>query len=390
MPNQVFAEIGTSIFEEMSRLSNQLGAINLGQGFPEALEPAEVIEAAVQALRDGPHQYPPMMGLPTLRQAVAENAERFFGLKADWESEVLITSGATEALADSFFGLLNPGDEIIVFQPAYDCYNTLIKRAGAIPVPVRLEPPHWELPREKLLAAITPRTKALILNNPMNPSGKLFTREELTFLAELMNKHDLVAICDEVYEHLTFDGKAHLSLAALPEARDRVVRIGSAGKAFSVTGWKVGYITAPAALLAPIARAHQYITFTTPPALQTAVAVGLRLPTRYFDELRQTLQQRRDFLAAGLKQAGYQVLDAPSTYFLNVDIAGEGVEDDFNFCRQLVKEAGVAAVPVSTFYAGRDMKRLIRFCFAKKQETLETALARLTAWKAGDHWRLAS
>ncbi len=390
MVNSVFGSIGTSIFEEMSRLAGQLGAINLGQGFPEALEPREVIEAAAEALLRGPHQYPPMLGLPDLRQAVAENAKRHFGLVLDWEREVLVTSGATEALADSFLGLLNPGDEVIVFQPAYDCYNSLILRAGGTPVPVRLAPPEWALPRQALLDAITPRTRAIVLNTPMNPSGKIFSREELLFLADLMNKHDLIAICDEVYEHLTFDGQTHLPLMALPEARERCVRIGSAGKAFSVTGWKVGYIAAVPALLAPIARAHQYVTFTTPPALQTAVAVGLRLPDSYFDGLRQGLQARRDFLAEGLRAAGYRVLPAASTYFLNVDIAADGESDDIAFCRRLVQEAGVAAVPVSSFYAGRDMRQLIRFCFAKKQETLETAVERLTDWRAGRAWRQAS
>nr|WP_225767615.1 aminotransferase [Inquilinus sp. Marseille-Q2685] len=392
MVNTIFRDCGTSVFEAMSRLAAELGAINLGQGFPEALEPPELVEAAIAALRSGPHQYPPMLGVPALRQAVAEHAGRFWDLDLDWEREVLVTSGATEAIGDCFLGLLNPGDEVIVFQPAYDCYGTMIRRAGGVPVPVRLQPPGWDLPRQELADAITPRTRMIVLNTPMNPCGKIFDRDELAFIAGLLDRHDLVAICDEVYEHLTFDGRRHLPLMALPQARGRCLRIGSAGKTFSVTGWKVGYVMGDADLLAPVARAHQFLTFTTPPALQAAVAEGLRLGDGYYDRLRATLQQRRDLLADGLRDAGFDVLDCPSTYFLCVDIAGlDPAGDDIAFCDALLRQSGVAAVPVSTFYAGRDMRRLIRLCFAKRQETLETAVARLGAWReGGEGWRRAS
>jgi aspartate/methionine/tyrosine aminotransferase len=382
MANSIFAACETTIFETMSRLAEAHGAVNLGQGFPEGLEPTELIEAGVAAFRKGPHQYPSMMGLPALRQAIAENAERFFGIEADWEREVLVTSGATEALCDVFLGLLNPGDEVIVFEPVYDSYGPIIRRAGAVPVAVRLEPPEWRLPREKTLAAITPRTKAIVVNTPMNPIGKVFDAGELRFLADCLLAHDLVAICDEVYEHLVFDGVRHLSLFAFPDVRDRVVRIGSAGKTFSVTGWKIGYVMAQAGLLTPIARAHQFVTFTTPPALQTAVAFGLGMPDAYFSGLKTTLAARRDFLVTGLRGVGFEAHPAAGAYFA---IAGTGLldpgGDDLAFCRRLTVEAGVTAVPLSAFFSGRDLRGYIRLCFAKTQPTLELAVARLAAWR---------
>jgi len=390
MVNSIFGATGTSIFESMSRLAGETGSINLGQGFPEGLEPAEVVEAAVRALRDGPHQYPPMMGVPALRKAVADNARRFLGLEVDWEREVLVTSGATEALADAFLGLLEPGDEVILLEPAYDSYATVIRRAGAVPVPVRLAPPAWELPRDRLKAAIGPRTRAIVVNTPMNPIGKILDADEERFLADLLIEHDLVAIADEVYEHLTFDGRRHRTLFALPEIRDRVVRIGSAGKTFSVTGWKVGYVTADAKLLAPIARAHQYVTFTTPPALQTAVAHGLSLPDAYFDGLRADLQARRDLLVGGLRSAGFEVADVPATYFAVAAIGDlDASGDDLAFCRRLTLEAGVTAVPVSSFYGARDVRSHIRFCFAKTEATLTEAVRRLEAWRDGGARRAA-
>jgi N-succinyldiaminopimelate aminotransferase len=391
MGNTVFDACGTSIFESMSRLAAEVAAVNLGQGFPEGLEPREVVEAAIQALADGPHQYPPMLGVPALRQAVAESARRFHGLEVDWEREVLVTSGATEGLSDAFFGLLNPGDEVILLEPAYDSYPVIIRRAGAVPVPVRLAPPDWELPRDALEAAITPRTRAIVINTPMNPIGKIFDDGDLRFLADCLLRHDLIAIADEVYEHLVFDGRRHKTLFALPEVRDRVVRIGSAGKTFSVTGWKVGYVTADPKLLAPIIRAHQFITFTTPPALQTAVAYGLRLPSAYFAGLQSALQERRDLLVDGLRTVGFDVGNVSATYFA---VAGAGAfdehVDDFEFCRRLTLEAGVTAVPISSFYGGRDVRSHIRFCFAKQRETLTSALSRLAAWRDRAGLRAAS
>lgn len=382
MSNSVFGAIGTSIFEIMSRQAIEAKAINLGQGFPEGLEPPEVVEAAIAALRSGPHQYPPMMGVPALRQTVAENSKRFLGLNVDWEREVMITSGATEALADAFFALLNPGDEVILLEPAYDSYSPILRRAGAIPVPVRLVPPKWELPREQLARAITSRTRAIVLNNPMNPIGKIFDTEELRFLADCLLRHDLICIADEVYEHLVFDGRRHETLFAWPEVRDRIVRIGSAGKTFSVTGWKVGYITADPKLLGPIARAHQFVTFTTPPALQTAAAFGLRLPDSYFQGLKTALEERRDLLVDGLKNLGFEVAAAPATYFAIATTDGfDEARDDFAFCQRMTKEAGVTAVPISAFFTEGDVRNYIRFCFAKSRDTLEQALSRLTEWR---------
>ncbi|MDR0253576.1 MAG: aminotransferase, partial [Brucellaceae bacterium] len=334
------------------------------------------------ALHSGSHQYPPMLGLPALRQAVADKARRFFNIEADWETEVLVTSGATEALADSFFALINSGDEVIVLEPAYDSYSPVIRRAGGVVVPVRLAPPHWELPLQALSDAITPRTRMIVVNNPMNPIGKVFTREELGFIAELAVKHNLFIIADEVYEHLTFDDNQHISLFSLPEIRNRVVRIGSAGKSFSLTGWKVGYITADAQLLKVISRVHQYMTFTTPPALQAAVAVGLNLPDSYFTNLRNELAKRRDYLDAGLREAGFNIATAPATYFAVADISDLDKEgDDLAFSQRLTREAGVTPVPVSSFYSERNITSHVRFCFAKKLDTLETAIQRLRDWR---------
>jgi len=332
-----------------------------------------------------------MLGLPALRQAVAANTRRFLDIEVDWEQEVLVTSGATEALSDAFFGLIEPGDEVILFEPAYDSYATIIRRAGGVPVPVRLEPPLWELPTDRLEKAITPRTRAIVINTPWNPTGRIISHEELRFLADLLVKHDLVAISDEVYEHLVFDGHRHRTLFALPEVRDRVVRIGSAGKTFSVTGWKVGYVTADKRLLAPIARAHQFITFTTPPALQAAVAFGLNQTDSYFDSLRATLAERRDILFGGLRAAGFRVADVEATYFALAELGDLDPDgDDFAFCQRITREAGVAAVPISSFYGNRDVRTHIRFCFAKRRETLDEAVCRLVAWRANVGVRVAA
>lgn len=384
MANSVFGAAGTTIFETMSRLAAETGSINLGQGFPEGLEPRAVIEKAAEALLAGPHQYPSMMGIPALRQAVAANAKRFMGLDVDWEREVMVTSGATEALCDAILGLFDPGDEVLIFEPVYDSYAPILKRGGMVPVPIRLRPPGWELPREEIRAALGPRTRGLIVNTPMNPIGKVFSESELGFLADMMLAFDLVAICDEVYEHLVFEGHTHRSLFAMPEVRDRVVRIGSAGKTFSVTAWKIGYITADPKLLQPIARAHQYITFTTPPALQAAVAFGLTMDDAYYTGLKTDLAARRDLLSAGLTRVGFEVLEAPATYF---SVVGTGdldpLKDDLAFCQRLTREAGVTAIPISSFYGNRDVTGYIRFCFAKTDETLCEAIRRLEAWRDG-------
>ncbi len=377
-PNSQFTGMPVTIFETMSRLATEHGAVNLGQGFPEGMEPEFVLRAAAEAVLAGPHQYPSMMGTPDLRQAVAEHDRRFHGLEVDWNSEVMITSGATEALADALFGLIEPGDEVVLIEPLYDSYLPIVRLAGGVPRLVRIAPPHWELPREALRAAFSPRTKLLLLNSPTNPAGKVYGREDLRFIAELLQEFDAYAVCDEVYEHLVFDGGEHVPLMTLPGMRERCVRIGSAGKTFSVTGWKVGYITAPPALLQPISKAHQFLTFTTPPALQAAVAAGLRQPDEYFAGLAADMQARRDRLAAGLDRIGFGVLGCSGTYFLIVDVTPLGFSGgDVEFCRMMTIEAGVAAVPVSAFYQAGDVTRYVRFCFAKREEALDEALNRL-------------
>ncbi|MCA1973828.1 MAG: aminotransferase [Caenispirillum sp.] len=382
--NALFSSLGTTIFETMSRLAQQHGAVNLGQGFPEDLEPAAVIAAAAEAVQAGPHQYPSMMGTPALRQAVAAANRRFYGLDVDWQTEVMVTSGATEALADCLFGLIEPGDEVVLIEPLYDSYLPIVKRAGGIPKLVRLAPPHWELPREALAAAFSDRTKLILLNSPMNPCAKVFDEDELAFVAGLLEKHDAYAVCDEVYEVLTFDGRRHVPLMTLPGMRERCVRIGSAGKTFSVTSWKVGYVTAPAHLMQAIAKTHQFITFTTPTALQTAVAAGLGFGDDYFTGLAADMQARRDRLAEGLRSIGFDVLAAPGTYFITTDVRPLGwTGSDADFCLRLTTEAGVAAVPVSAFYAGDAPSHYVRFCFAKNDAALDEAVSRMRRFFRG-------
>lgn len=377
--NPIFSSLGTTIFEVMSRLANEHGAVNLGQGFPEGLEPPFLVEAAARAMAKGPHQYPPMMGTPALRQAVAAHDKRFYGLDLDWQSEVLVTSGATEALADCLFGLITPGDEVVVLEPFYDSYLPIIRRAGGGARIVRLQPPDWRLPREELAAAFGPKTRLMILNSPMNPTGKLFEADDLAFIADLLERHDAVALCDEVYEHLTYGGKRHTPLMTLPGMRKRALRIGSAGKTFSVTGWKVGYVVGDADLLQPVIRAHQFMTFTTPPALQQAVAEGLAAGDDYYGTLVADLERRRDFLAEGLAGAGFEVLPCEGSYFLTADIRPLGFSDDAEFCRRLIAETGVAAIPVSAFYEQDPPRHFARFCFAKLDQTLAEAVRRLQA-----------
>ena len=379
--NSVFADLPTTIFTVMSDLANEHRAINLGQGFPDTDGPEAVRSAAARAVLDGPNQYPQSRGTEELRRAVAEHNRRFYGLEADWRREVIVTSGATEALAVCLFSLIREKDEVIVLEPAYDSYIPVIRAAGGSPRCVQLEPPDWHVNEEQLRAAFNDRTKAIIVNTPMNPTGKVFSEAELSLIAELLQRHDAYAVCDEVYEHLTFTGHRHLPLMTLPGMRERCVRVGSAGKTFSLTGWKVGYITADQTLADTIARAHQFITFTTVPALQHAVAVGLNSDAAYFHSLAADLQSRRDLLAVGLEQIGLGVLPCHGTYFLTVDFSR--LEPDAsaeNFCRRLTVEAGVATIPVSAFYqpgTAAVPDKLIRFCFCKKREVLEEALQRL-------------
>jgi len=387
-PNTLLANTGTTIFTVMSALAAEHGAVNLGQGFPDVDGPADVLRAAADALLDGRNQYPPMTGLPELRQAVAAANRRFWGIEADPASEVVVTSGATEAITACLMAVLDPGDEVVLIEPLYDTYLPVVRMLGAVPRLVRLEPPKWELPRAELAAAFGPRTKALLMNTPQNPCSKVFTAAELAFIADLLAKHDAYAICDEVYEHLTFDGWRHIPLMSLPGMRDRCMRIGSAGKTFSLTGWKVGYVTAPVRLAQVVAKAHQLLTFTTPPNLQRAVAVGLAKPDSYFEGLARGLEEKRDRLSAGLARLGFGVLETRGSYFVSADFRPLGFAgDDVAFCRWLTETAKVTAIPVSAFYADAASapRHYARFAFCKNDATLDLALERMGAAFAA--WR---
>ena len=367
----------------MSRLAQEHDAVNLGQGFPDGNGPPDVVASARDYLENGVNQYPSMMGIPQLRQAVADNNKRFYDLDVDWQTEVMVTSGATEALAACLFGLIEPGDEVVLIEPLYDSYLPIVRRAGAVAKLVRVEPPDWSLPIDELAAAFSDNTKLILLNSPMNPCAKVFKQEELAAIAGLLEKHDAFAVCDEVYEHLIFDRLPHIPLMTLPGMRERCARIGSAGKTFSLTGWKVGYITAPSNLLTPIARAHQFLTFTTPPNLQAAVAYGLTKDNSYFYNLAADLQTLRDYLGEGLSDLGFSVLPCEGTYFITTDFRPLGFNgDDVEFCQHITTEAGVAAVPVSAFYQSGEVKHFARFCFCKEQASLTKALERL-----GEHFR---
>lgn len=379
--NTLLANTGTTIFTVMSALAQKHQAINLGQGFPDTDGPADVIAAAAAALQDGRNQYPPLTGVVELRQAVAAANARFYGIALDPDREVVVTSGATEAITASLMALIDPGDEVVLIEPLYDTYLPVVRMLGAVPRLVRLEPPHWQLPRAALEAAFGPKTKAILLNSPMNPVGKVFTAEELGFIAGLVQQHDAYAVCDEVYEHLVFDGLRHIPLMTLPGMRERCLRIGSAGKTFSLTGWKVGYITGPAALMSVVAKAHQNLTFTTPPNLQRAVAIGLAKDDSYFDGLAADLQAQRDHLVAGLTGAGFKTLPSGGSYFVLANYAALNSDgDDAAFCMRLAEQAGVVAIPLSAFYAGEKPRHHVRFAFCKQTKVLDEAIARLTRY----------
>ena len=371
----------TTIFTIMSALAAQHEAINLGQGFPDSEGPADIVEAAARALLDRRNQYPPLAGVPELRTAVADCNRRFYGLEVDPATEVVVTSGATEAITASLIALLNPGDEVVLIEPLYDIYLPVVRLLGGVPRLVRLQPPDWVLPRDELAAAFTPRTKAILLNSPMNPTGKVFSRDELGWIAELLQRHDAYAICDEVYEHLVFEPVLHLPLMTLPGMRERCIRIGSAGKTFSLTGWKVGYVTAAAPLAELIMKAHQNLTFTTPPNLQRAVAHGLGREQSYFHELASNLAQKRDLLSRGLREAGFAVLPSSGSYFVIADIRPLGFHgDDVAFCQRMIEQVRVAAIPVSAFHDDPDPPvHLVRFAFCKRDELLLEAVGRLHA-----------
>ncbi len=371
----------TTIFEVMSRLSAELGAINLGQGFPDMAEPPELIAAAQRALAERSNQYPPMRGLPELRRAIADYYARQQGLIIA-EDEIVVTSGATEALAASILALVQPGDEVILVQPLYDAYLPLVERAGGTARLVSLIPPDWTLPLDRLETAITPRTRLIVLNTPNNPVGTVLPRETLEAVGALCQRHDLFLLCDEVWEGMILDGTPHVSPLAIPALRDRAIKVGSAGKIFSMTGWKVGWAVAASRIASAIAQAHQFITFTTATPLQWAAAAGLMLPDAWHAAHRARYAAGKARLVAGLTAAGFHVLPASGTWFVTVDLAASDLPaDDAALAQRLIREAGVASIPVSAFYASEPETGYLRLCFAKRDETLDRAVERLAAFR---------
>ncbi|WP_432125598.1 pyridoxal phosphate-dependent aminotransferase [Streptomyces sp. bgisy082] len=379
--NRRLAEFGTTIFAEMSALAARTGAINLGQGFPDTDGPEEVREAAVRALRDGRgNQYPPGPGVPELRTAIADHQRERYGLEYAPDTEVLVTAGATEAIAASLLALVEPGDEVIALEPYYDSYAACVAMAGGTRVPVTLRPHEgaYVLDLDELRAAVTDRTRLILLNTPHNPTGTVLTRAELTAVAELAVERNLLVVTDEVYEHLVFDGAEHVPIASLPGMRERTVTISSAGKTFSFTGWKVGWITASPGLTSAVRSAKQFLTYVSSGPFQYAVAEALRLPDAYFDGLRADLAAKRDLLGEGLAKAGFEVYRPSGTYFVTTDIRPLGATDGFAFCRSLPERAGVVAVPNAVFYDDREAGApFVRFAFCKKTEVLEEAVSRL-------------
>ncbi|GAA1013900.1 pyridoxal phosphate-dependent aminotransferase [Streptomyces thermogriseus] len=389
--NRRLAEFGTTVFAEMSALAASTGAINLGQGFPDTDGPEEIREAAVRALRDGRgNQYPPGPGIPELRRAVAAHQLRRYGLSYDPDTEVLVTAGATEAIAAALLALVEPGDEVIALEPYYDSYAACIAMAGGTRVPVTLRP-HVEgeeaafrLDLDELRAAVTGRTRLLLINTPHNPTGTVLTREELAAIAELAVERDLLVVTDEVYEHLVFDDAEHIPLATFPGMRERTVTIGSAGKTFSFTGWKVGWVTASPGLVTAVRSAKQFLTYVSSGPFQYAVAEALALPESYFTAFREDMRARREVLAAGLAEAGFKVFRPAGTYFITTDIRPLGETDGHAFCRSLPERAGVVAIPNAVFYDHRaEGAPFVRFAFCKQPAVLQEAAERLKALAAG-------
>lgn len=377
----IYAAMAPTIFEHMSGLARAHGAINLGQGFPDGPPHPDLVAAATRALAEKSHQYPPAPGLPELRDAIAAFYPRRQGLKLTRE-QIVVTSGATEALAAAILALVHAGDEVLLFQPAYDSYAPMIRRAGGVPVSVPLSPPSWRYDADRIAAAITPRTRLLMLNDPLNPAGTVSSETELGMLADLCIRHDLTAICDEVWEDVRFDGVPHRSLLAMPGMERRTVKIGSAGKIFGLTGWKVGWFAAAPDFAAALGRAHQFLTFTTPPALQWAVAEGLAKPDAWFAEQREGWAAARRHLCQALERAGFVVLPNAATWFLCIDLAASGIAlADRDFAERAVREAGVASIPVSALFEGDGPRHILRLCFAKDHATLDEAVARLAAFR---------
>jgi len=372
---------GTTIFTEMTVLANRFGAVNLAQEFPDFDGPEEVRAKAAEAIMRGPNQYAPSTGIHELRQAVARKMERFYGVEVNPDKEVTVTSGATEGLCATLWGILEPGDEVILLEPCYDSYPPIAAMARAHIRYVSLQGPDFRLPREELADTFGPRTKAIVINNPQNPCGKVFTREECAFIGSLCAEHNVYAIADEVYEHLVYDDRKHVTLLSIPEFKDRAFVISSTAKTFSMTGWKVGYVVACPELSRPVAMSHQFITFCGQSALQEAMAVAIDFPDSYYAEFLADYTRRRDWLCETLRDIGFQVFPTEGTYYVLVDITSLGFDDDLAFCRMLPEKAGVAAIPCSYFWKDRRQGReLVRFCFCKKDETLEEGIRRLRRW----------
>ena len=370
-------EFGETIFAEMSALAVKTGAINLGQGFPDTDGPREIAELAITAIRDGHNQYPPGLGIKKLRDAISHHQMRFYGLEFDSETEVLVTAGATEAIAASLLAICEQGDEIITFEPYYDSYAASIALAGGVRRVITLNTPDYSFSIDDLEKLITAKTKAILLNSPHNPTGKVFTLNELTQIANLCIEHDLVAICDEVYEHLVFEGQ-HIPLIQYPGMRDRTIQISSAGKTFSFTGWKIGWVCAQPALLDTVRTAKQFLTYVNGAPFQHAIAEALNLPDHYFDNFLEDMKVKRDCLSQGLEKAGLTTFTPQGTYFVTADIENLGYEDGKQFCLDLPVQCGVVAVPNVVFYDNKDLgSTLIRFAFCKRLDVLEEAVERL-------------
>lgn len=381
--NERLVEFGTTIFAEMSALALSTGAINLGQGFPDTDGPQEVADAAVAAIRAGHNQYPPGLGIADLRLAVSEHQKRFYDLDFDPDTEVLITAGATEAIAAVMLSLLEPGDEVVLFEPYYDSHIAGIAMAGAQRRLVTLRPPHYRFDPDELAAAIGPRTRMIVVNSPHNPTGKVFDREELDLIAELCRRHDLLAVTDEVYEHLAYDGE-HIPLVSLPGMRERTISVSSGGKTFSFTGWKIGWVCAVPELRDAVTTTKQFLTFVNGAPFQHAIAVGLRLGDDYFDGLRYSMRARRDQLADGLDAAGFEVYRPAGTYFVTADVRPLGFDDGMALCRKLPELCGVVAVPNVVFYDNEhEGRHLVRFAFCKRPEVLAEAVERLAKLGTG-------
>jgi len=373
--NPLYEQMKTSVFERMSGLAAQHGAVNLGQGFPDFGWPPEILEAAAKAVVDGSNQYAPSRGIVPLREAVAAHYNRQFGQQLD-AAQVCVTSGATEALGSAILATVQPGDEVIIFTPAYDSYAPMIRRAGATPVEVALRPPEWRVEREAIERAVTPKTRVILFNNPQNPTGRLFDGDEVDAVASAAKANDLIVIADEVWEHIVLDGRRFTPIATLPGMAERTIKVGSAGKIFSLTGWKVGWIVAAPELAAVIARAHQFLTFSTAPNLQSAVAFGLDEGDAWLQPMRDRFQRSRDLMTEGLRDVGFTVLDAAATYFLCVDLKASGIDaDDETFAAAAVEKAGVAVVPISAFAEQEPSRHLVRLCFGKKDETIDAGVA---------------